>query len=185
MSDLARRLWIEMISAEYEAAVDANNFERQEQLWALAAANPDLEAVFLQLHEDWAKLAEQSRTQPLATTQDVDMIRDAVATHLKAPEITAKTGPLTVRDVAEELSTKLPPGLPPAAYQVLEQLRQSHAELPKELGLSKLIAWAEAQFGAAPRELWKAFQDAASTVTMRQAEQLSLAARRAKRQGGA
>jgi len=40
-------------------------------------------------------------------------------------------------------------------------------ELPENLGLAALVAWAEAKFGPAPAEYWKAFRQAAIKVRMR------------------
>jgi hypothetical protein len=54
------------------------------------------------------------------------------------------------------------------------------------LGLSKLVAWAEALFGPAPMEYWKAFRQAALKLELRRnAEvQYQLAARRGPKKSG-
>ena len=66
------------------------------------------------------------------------------------------------------------------AFRVNDELRSSNEPLPRELGLTGLIAFAEAKFGIAPREYWKAFRQVALKLELRRAAvtEYQLAARK-------
>ena len=86
---------------------------------------------------------------------------------------------VTVADVANELFRHTPDRLPAEAHLLNERLRASREPLPADLGLSKLVAWAEAKFGAAPADYWKAFRQAAIKLELRRSTEIEyhLAAR--------
>jgi hypothetical protein len=55
-----------------------------------------------------------------------------------------------VGDVAEELFRHAPDRLSAEAHALNERLRTATEPLPTDLGLTKLVVWAEARFGIAP-----------------------------------
>ena len=77
-------------------------------------------------------------------------------------------GPVTVADVADELFRHTPGRLNADAHALNDRLRTSREPLPVELGLSKLIAWAEAKYGPGALEYWRAFRVAALKLELRQ-----------------
>lgn len=157
------RLRTELLAARYLEAVEADDFDAQAELWKLAETDPRLVALFRRVHDDL--LAEQEEAEAARAT---DAVAAAVGRHLPSAEIvTAADGPVTVADVADELFRHTPDRLPAEAHALNDRLRQSHEPLPAALGLSKLVAWAEAKFGQAPVEYWKAFREAALLVRMR------------------
>jgi hypothetical protein len=87
--------------------------------------------------------------------------------------------------VADELFRHAPDRLPAAAHAMNEKLRLATDELPAELGLSKLVAWAEARFGTADPVYWKAFREAALKLELRAAAEIDyqLAARKGPKPG--
>lgn len=174
--DLLRR---EYLAGQYLLAVEADDFPSQEALWRVAETEPELISLFQQVHEDL--VAEQDAAERAAAA-----IADAAARHLPLAAVRAPVGPVTFADAAEELMRHPPAGLSGDAFRLNDLLRSSTEPLPADLGLSKLIASAEAKFGAAPREYWRAFRDAALTVRMRAATRTAeyqLAARREPRTG--
>lgn len=169
-----RRLWLDGLTARYLEAVEADDYAAQEELWTLAAQDAELETAFREIHEG---LIEEE----LTTTTNT--IADAVAKHMPSATIVRDaTGTVTFADVADEMFRNPPAGLPTEAWRLNDELRSSAEPLPRELGLSKLIEFAEVKFGVAPREFWKAFREAAIVVRMRSNSQTTdyqLAARRA------
>lgn len=114
-------------------------------------------------------------------------IADAVAQHLPSAElIRPATGPVTVGMVADELFRHTPAKLSATSHQLNDRLRQAADELPAELGLTKLTAWAEAKFGPAEAGYWKAFREAALMLELRAAAEVEyqLAARQAPKPEG-
>jgi hypothetical protein len=106
----------------------------------------------------------------------------AVEAHLPSAEILRPAAAVvTVADVADELFRHAANRLPAEAYLLNERLRRSPELLPPKLGLPQLTAWAEALFGRAPPEYWKAFRQAAVKLELRRAAEAEyqLAARRA------
>jgi hypothetical protein len=168
-----RRLWLALQAAKYLEAIESEDFELQEELWERANRDPELEASLSAVHaglaEEEAEIVESG-------------VKAAVAQHLASTEILRPhSGPVTVAMVAEELFRHTPDRLSPEAHALNDRLRTAREELPEALGLSKLIAWAEAKFGLAPREYWIAFRDAALKVELRFAAETEyqLAARQA------
>jgi hypothetical protein len=121
----------------------------------------------------------------LLEEQDAELmgtIAAAAQKHLPSAEVVRPaTGPVTVADVANELFRHTPDRLPAAVHQFNEKLRSSAEPYPTDLGLSKLIEWAEARFGAAPAEYWRAFRQAGIKLELRRAAntEYQLAARKA------
>jgi hypothetical protein len=174
------RLRISLTAARYLEALEADDQDALDQLWIEAENDPDLVAAFEEVH---AGLLEEDATNATATA----VISDAVEKHLTSAEIVRPaTGPVTVADVARELFQHTPPGLSAESHQMNERLRSASDELPENLGLPALVAWAEAKFGAAPEAYWKAFRQAAIKVRMRANSDVEyqLAARRTKRPEG-
>lgn len=167
----------ELLAAKYLRAVESDDFELQEKLWQLAESEPELVDLFQQVHDDL--IAEQDSAESAKAT---DAIVDAVEKHLPSATIVRDpAGPVTFADVADELFRNPPLGLSNDAFRLNDELRNSPEPLPTELGLSALIAFAEAKFGAAPREYWRAFKLAALEVRMRansRTAEYQLAARR-------
>jgi hypothetical protein len=178
MNPTDRRLWLDLTAARYLDAVERADFDAQEELWQLAATDPDLEAAFHEVHADL--VAEQEATIAAAVSA-------AVEQHLRSAEvIKPSAGPVTVADVADELFRHTPDRLPAVAHALNDRLRTAADPLPPDLGLSKLTAWAEARYGAAPPEYWAAFRQAALKVRMRATAdtEFQLAARRTPRPEG-
>ncbi len=173
---------IDRLADEYLAALDAADSPELDRIWELAAFAPELEAV---LHELHAALDEDDKRRAERTVKPA--LVDAVRTHLPSAEIIEPNlGPVTVGDVARELLRHPPAGLSASAHALNEALLKSLDELPYDLGLSKLVAWAEPRFGNAPSEYWKAFRSAALKLEMRRAsaEEYQLAARRGPKPEG-
>lgn len=173
---------IDRLADEYLAALDTADRPELDRIWELAAFDPELEAV---LHELHAALDEGDRVRDARTAKPA--LADAVRTHLPSAEIIVPiSGPVTVGDVARELLRHPPAGLPADAHALNEALQNSSDTLPENLGLSKLVAWAEPRFGNAPPAYWKAFRLAALKLEMRRAsaEEYQLAARRGPKPEG-
>ncbi|OWK37301.1 hypothetical protein [Fimbriiglobus ruber] len=175
MTPSDRRLWLDLQTARYLDALERFDFDRQDELWALAAADPELEAAFHSLHVGLEEADAEATADALAA---------AVEKHLPSAEIVRPAaGPVTVSMVAEELFRHTPDRLSADAHALNDRLRQSADELPAELGLPTLTAWAEARFGPAPAEYWQAFRQAAIKTRMRARadEEFQIAARNTRR----
>jgi hypothetical protein len=135
-----------------------------------------LEVVLREVHA--GVIEEQTRESKASLSA---ALTAAVETHLPSAEIVrSKVGPVTVADVAEELFRHTPDRLAAEAHVFNERLRATQEPLPAELGLSQLVAWAEAKFGGATPEYWEAFRKAAVKLEIRHAAEAEyrLAARR-------
>lgn len=173
-----RRLWLDAQAARYLIAIEAEDFDLQGDLWHLAAHDPELEEAFHAVH---AGLGED------AAEKTATAITDAVAKHLPSAEIVRPTaGPVTVGMVADELFRHPPGGVSTDGWRLNDELRRSTEPLPRELGLTSLTRWAEAHFGVAPREFWRAFREAALKLELRAAAETEyqLAARSTRKPGG-
>jgi hypothetical protein len=171
------RVRISLAAARYLEALECDDQEALDALWALAANDPEMLGAFHDIH---AGLLEESQAQDRATIESA--IAAAVEEHLPSAEIVnSKTGPVTVADVAVELFRHPPDRLPAEALALNERLRAAADELPTDLGLSKLVAWAEARFGPADPGYWRAFHRAAMKLELRRAATIeyALAARSA------
>lgn len=178
MTPSDRRLWLDLQSARYLAAIERSDFDAQSALWALAADDPELDDALHLVHADLLE-EEQERTTAAVT--------EAVAKHLPSAEIVRPTaGPVTVGMVADELFRHTPARLSAAAHQLNDRLRASAAELPAELGLTKFTTWAEAKFGTAEGGYWKAFYDALIKLDLRRSveTEYQLAARSPRKPEG-
>jgi hypothetical protein len=177
MNPTDRRLQLDLAAARYLAALERDDFTAMADIWRLALADPELEAVLREVHTG---LIEEQAGE--ATAAAAAALAAAVETHLPSAEIVRPSaGAVTVGDVAEELFRHTPDRLPAEAHLLNERLRVSQEPLPEELGLSGLIGWAEKLFGAAPAEYWKAFRQAAVKLELRRGAQAEyhLAARSA------
>jgi len=173
---------LDRLADEYLTALDAGDDPTIERIWEAAASDPQLEAMLEDLHSEIVaddKLQAERIAKPI--------LADAVRAHLPSAEIVEpSTGPVTVGDVARELLRHPPAGLPADAHALNETLQRAADALPVDLGLSKLVAWAESRFGTAPSAYWKAFQQAALKLERRRAsaEEYQLAARRGPKPEG-
>jgi hypothetical protein len=182
MNPTDRQLELDLVAARYLHALERDDFTAMEDIWRFARADPELEAVLRQVH---AGLIEEQADVAVATVSAT--LTAAVETHLPSAEIVrSTTGPVTVGDVAEELFRHTPDRLPAEAHLLNERLRVSKEPLPDDLGLSRLMDWAEKMFGAAPVEYWKAFRQAAVKLELRRGAEAEyqLAARRAPKPEG-
>lgn len=169
----------ELLAAKYLEAVESDDFDSQEAFWTLAESEPELAELFHQVHDDL--VAEQDTAETAAATS---AIANAVEKHLpSASLIRDPSGSVTFADVADELYRHPPMGLSNDVFRLNDDLRSSSEPLPTELGLTALIAFAEAKFGTAPREYWQAFRQAALKLELRRASQTEyqLAARSAQK----
>lgn len=182
MTPHQRRLRLDLAATRYLDALEREDFDAMAELWRQAGEDHDLEEA---LHELHAGLVEERQIEQ--ARRDAGALAEAVAKHLPSAEIIRPTtDPITVADVAEALFRQPPPRLPPEAHALNEKLRAAREPLPEHLGLSKLITWAEAKFGRAAREYWKAFQQAAIDLELRQASEAEyrMAARPTPRKEG-
>jgi hypothetical protein len=156
-----RRLALDLAAARYLEALERDDFDTMADVWQLTLVDPELEAVLRETHAGLIEEGERAAAGVLTA---------AVETHLPSAEILrTAAGPVTVADVADELFRHTPDRLPAEAHLLNERLRASGEPLPADLGLSKLTAWAEAKFGQAPAEYWKAFRQAAVKLELRRA----------------
>jgi hypothetical protein len=165
------RLRVSMDSARYLDALERCDDTELRRLWQLAETDPELLAAFREIH---AGLLEEHEAGLVGT------IAEAARTHLPSAEIVRPTtGPVTVADVAGELFRRAPDRLPAEAHRLNERLRGSAEPVPTDLGLPKLIAWAEAKYGPAVKEYWKAFHQALIRLhTRRESTEYQTAARK-------
>ena len=181
MTPNERRLRLDVAAARYLEAIERDDFDTLAALWTDAAADEELAAVLREVH---AGLVEEQETA--AAVEERDALTAAAARHLPSGTIVRPaTGPITVADVADELFRRPPDRLPATVHQLNDRLRAAHEPLPPDLGLSKLTTWAEAKFGTAPEEYWKAFRRAALKLELRRAAEAEyhLAARPAPEPG--
>jgi hypothetical protein len=173
-----RKKWLDLRTLEYLEALERQDWDTQDRLWELARGDAELETALLQLHEGLAEEEQELLTRSIA---------DAAEKHLVGTtERTPVTGPITVAHVAEELLRRVPEGLTAESHALNAKLRDCPDLLPEQLGLPKLIAWAEAKFGSAESDYWRAFREAALRLELRLAAQteFQLAARRAPKPDG-
>lgn len=176
------RLRIDLAAARYLEAIEHDDQAVLDELWSQAANDPDLVSAFEQVDAGLLEEAAKTREADAAAA-----IAQAAEKHLTSGEVVRPaTGPVTVGDVARELFHHTPGGLPAEAHQMNEKLRLYQDELPENLGLSALAAWAEAKFGPAPAEYWKAFRQAAIKLDLRRSaeSEYHLAARTARKPEG-
>ena len=163
MNPIDRRLRPDLVAARYLAALERDDFTEMADIWRLALADAELEAILREVH---AGLIEEQADE--ATAAVGASVTAAVEAHLPSAEIVRfPAGPVTVGEVAEELFRHTPDRLPAEAHLLNERLRASQESLPEDLGLSGLIGWAEKRFGAAAAEYWIAFRQAAVKLELR------------------
>ena len=165
---------IGLTAARYLEAIERDDDATLEALWSEAANDADLIAAFRDVH---AGLMEEGAAAA---------VLEAAERHLRSGEvIRPAVGAITVGDVARELFHHTPGGLAADAHRMNEKLRLSQVELPAKLGLSALAAWAEAKYGPAPRDYWKAFREALIKLDLRRGAEVEyqLAARAAPKPG--
>ncbi len=170
---------LDLAAARYLDALERDDFDTAAAFWQLALTDPELGAAFREVH---AGLMEERARE--ATVAAEAALTAAVAAHLPSAEVVRPpSAVVTAADVANELFRHPPARLPGEAHLLNEKLRGSVEPLPPDLGLPQLTAWAEARFGPAPPEYWKAFRQAAVKLELRRAAEAEyqLAARRAPR----
>jgi len=162
---------------EYLIAVAEEDFDTLERIWDLAGLHPELEAA---LHELNVELRQQDVEATVA--RDTMAIEDAVRTHLPAARIDeAKTGPVTLADVAAELFREPPPQWAAELHAFNESLRNNPSEVPETKSLTKLLAWAQSEFRTIPSAYWSAFREVAIRLKASRSDaEYGLAARSAK-----
>lgn len=177
MKPVDRRFQLDLTAARYLDALEHDDFATMEEIWRTAQEDPDLVVALQEIH---AGLVEEQSSGH--TSFSSAALKAAVEEHLPSAEVAGvKAGPVTVADVAEELFRHTPDRLPADAHVINDKLRSAKEPLPAELGLARLTAWAEARFGTAPAEYWRAFRQAALKLELRRASDVEyqLAARRA------
>jgi hypothetical protein len=177
MNPNIRRFQLDVTAARYLDALERDDFTTMEEIWRAAQEDRDLAVALQEIH---AGLVEE-QDSGLASFSSA-ALKTAVQEHMPSAEVTEVTGGLvTVADVAEELFRHTPDRLPVNAHVLNDKLRSTQEPLPDDLGLSGLTAWAEARFGNAPAEYWRAFRQAALKLELRRASgvEYQLAARRA------
>lgn len=172
-----RRFQVDLTAARYLDALERDDFAMMEEIWRIAQEDPGLLVALREIHDGLIE-EQASRITPVSTAA----LKAAVHQHLPSAEVAdAKAGPVTVADVAEELFRHTPDRLSADAHVLNDRLRSAKEQLPDDLGLTGLTTWAEARFGAAPAEYWRAFRQAALKLELRRASEIEyqLAARRA------
>jgi hypothetical protein len=173
------RLRRDLAAARYLDALECDDFDTTAALWQLALTDPELATALREVH---AGLIEEQAREATAAAEAA--LTAAVEAHLPSAEVIRPSAAVvTVADVAEQLFRSPPTRLPGEAHLLNERLRASAEPLPPDLGLPQLTAWAEARFGPAPPDYWKAFRQAAVKLELRRAAEAEyqLAARRAPR----
>jgi hypothetical protein len=173
------RARVSLAAARYLDALERDDQDALDALWAQAAADPELLAAFNDIN---AGLLEEAQSHDQAAVGAA--VAKAIAEHLRSAEVVKpEAGPVTVADVAEELFRHPPERLPAEVHALNERLRSATDVLPVALGLADLVSWAEARFGAAPAPYWEAFRKAALKARMRRAAdaEFQLAARKTAR----
>ena len=178
------RVRISLAAARYLDALERDDQDALDALWALAANDPEMLTAFNDIN---AGLLEEAQTRDLAAVESA--VAAAVERHLPSADVVKpETGPVTVADVAAELFRHPPARMPAEAHALNEQLRTVADPLPADLGLAALLGWAESKFGPAPARYWEAFRQAALKARMRRAAdtEFQLAARKTppKPEGG-
>jgi len=168
-----RELWIDETVSLYLEAFENDDFDAQDRIWKLAERDAELAETMHSLHR--GLIEEQKALDERTIARSVSMAMPSARIERES------NGPITVADVAEELFHTAGKSLAGDGYAWIEKLRLSSAPLPDDLRLSKLSAWAEAQFGPAPAGFWKVFHNGAIKLEQRRAseKEYSLAARRA------
>lgn len=165
MTPRERRLQVDLAACRYLEALEQGDHDTLAELWRRAEGEPDLEAALHELHAGLLEERQQAEVDRAAVT-----VTAAVETHLPSARVVRpESRPVTVADVAAELFRQPPGRLPAEAHRLTETLLTAAEPLPAELALSKLIAWAEARFGPAPPEYWKAFRQAAIQLELARA----------------
>jgi hypothetical protein len=158
-----RRHLLDLLAARYLDALERADVAEMEAVWSKAASDPELAEALREVH---CGLLEEQAQASAATARAA--LTAAVETHLPSADIIRPAvGPVTVADVAEELFRHTPGRLPAEAHAVNDRLRSCREPLPEDLGLSRLTSWAEAKFGPAPPEYWRAFRQAAVNLELR------------------
>lgn len=172
------RLRVSLASARYLEALERDDQTTLDVLCEQAATDMELFTAFREIDEG---LLEEQQMNDIATATNI--VAALAEKHLTSGEVVRPAaGPVTVADVARELFLHTPNRLPADAHRMNERLRTAKEPLPENLGLSSLVVWAEAKFGPAAPEYWKAFRAAAIKVRMRVNSdvEFQLAARRTK-----
>lgn len=173
---------LDRLMEEYLDARQRGDFPTMDRIWDGAAFDRELENALDEIHA--AFNADDREREDRAAGQT---IAGSVETHFRSAEIVPPlSGPVTVGDVARELFLHAPDRLPAEDHSFNRKLHGAPDELPGELGLSKLMAWAESRFGTASRDYWRAFRSAALKLERRRASavEYQLAARRAPKPEG-
>jgi hypothetical protein len=162
-----RRFQLDLTAARYLDALERDDFATMEEIWRAAQTDLDLGIVLQEVH---AGLVEERAAETASASSEA--LKAAIQEHLPSAEVTStKIGPVTVAEVAEELFRHTPDRLPAEAHILNERLRTTQEALPEDLGLSRLVAWAESRFGEAPAEYWRAFRQAALKLELRRASE--------------
>jgi hypothetical protein len=162
MTERSRQRQLDLLAIRFVDALEASDFETINRLWAAAAKDPELEAVFI---ETAAALAETHEAE--ARTRIAQAVTETVERHLPSAElIWPHGGPLTVAEVAEFIRRHPPAGLTTDEIAVNELLRHCQEEIPTELGMSQVLDWGR-KFGTLPEMYWRIFRQSALKLRMR------------------
>jgi len=175
------RIRLDLLACEFLEAIEADDFDKLQSMWKYAETHPECVPVFEQVYEDLYE--EQLAAEQNAATK---LITDMVTANMPSAEIMADaTEPLTIAQVAAELQRHPPTRWTPEALSMQQKLLASTEPLPEQLALPKLLAWAQALYGSAPVEFWRAFRENALRLKMRQHTELEIrmAARKPKKPG--
>lgn len=163
MTDRHNEHRLDRLAMRYLAAVESQDFDTIDAIWADAAHDEALAEMLHGLHAELA--ADHSREEAEATSAAVLRL---VEQYLPSAEVVRpSTGPLTVAVVAEQLRKHPPRGLTAEDLRLNDVLLKLEDVVPGELGVGQVLAWGR-RFGAAPEAYWHAFRAAALKLRMRQ-----------------
>jgi hypothetical protein len=162
----------------YLAAVEAEDFAAIAEMWSQAELDPQLAAMFHELHAELAA-ANGDRAEAKVVAMIEKLLPSAIVERPVAKSV-------TVAEVAEQLRRHPPFSLTMDDLRATDTLLASTDPIPATLGLAETVAWGR-KFGSASEAYWRAFREAALLLRMQresQADSWQMAARPAKRSEG-
>lgn len=164
---------LDFLAAQYLAAIESSDFEKQQVLWHMAETEPDLDAVLNQVHDD---LLEDDETDFVG-----EIARTVAATMPSAELLRPAGAEVTLAEVTAELTREGVAGWTAAEHELNAMVQSSGQDLPADLGHFDLLDWAERKFGSEAARLtkfWDAFGTTAARLRIRSESDYQVAARR-------
>jgi hypothetical protein len=183
MNDRDRQRQLDGFVERFLTALEEGDFDTVDQLWLVAASDPDLEVALTEAARELAAEYDHEFSESAGGILE-STVRTSMPT---ADVIRPSNGPLSVSEVAEHIRRNGSPGLSAVDLIVNDTLARIQEPVPELLGLSAVISWG-GRYGDAPVSYWKAFRQAALSLRLRRESdaEYRLAARpgRPKKSGG-